>query len=96
MTSAIHLAKKVLGDAINWEGLLEKVPSGEVMYFISDDKDFTSALDNNLFDSFLTEEWQRAKGTKLIFYKRLSSFFKDKFPEINLASELEKICKFVN
>lgn len=79
-----------LGDAINWEILLEHVPSGEKLYFITDDKDFASSLDSSQFNGFLVAEWRRSKGSELVFYKSLSTFFKENFPEITLASELEK------
>lgn len=82
--------KDSLGDAINWTSLLETLPSNEDLFFISDDKDYCSALDNDLFNPFLLNEWKERKGKEVCFYKRLSSFFKDKFPDIKLASELEK------
>lgn len=79
-----------LGDAINWEALLENVPNGEDIYFVTDDNDFTSPLEPNAFNVFLSEEWSELKDSNLIFYKSLSPFFKEHFPEISLASELEK------
>lgn len=79
-----------LGDALNWELLLSAVPDGEELYFISDDRDFVSALDETKFKDFLLDEWTGRKQSKLRYYKRLSSFFKEHFPEIKLASELEK------
>ena len=79
-----------LGDAVNWEALLSKVPIGEPLYFISDDKDFCSPLDEGMFDPFLLGEWEKIKLSKLFFYKRLSGFLKEKFPDINLANEGEK------
>jgi hypothetical protein len=82
--------KDSLGDSINWESFLEAMPSGDSLYFISGDKDYISPLDENLFEPYLESEWSSTKLSKIIYYKRLSSFFKDKFPEIKLASELEK------
>ncbi len=82
--------KGSLGDALNWEVLLEKVPNGENLYFISDDKDFISPIDKDSFNTFLFEEWQEKKNSNIIFYKSLSQFFRDNFPNIKLASELEK------
>lgn len=79
-----------LGDALNWELLLLAVPDEEDLYFISDDRDFVSALDESKFKDFLLSEWTSRKKSKLRYYKRLSSFFKGHFPEIKLASELEK------
>jgi predicted nucleic acid-binding protein len=79
-----------LGDAINWELLLKTVPHGTSLYFVSEDRDYTSTLDETKFKNFLQQEWRREKAGEIIFYKRLSSFFKDIFPAIKLASELEK------
>lgn len=79
-----------LGDAINWELLLKTVPYGTSLYFVTEDRDYTSTLDENKFKDFLQQEWHKVKAGEIIFYKRLSSFFKDIFPSIKLASELEK------
>ena len=79
-----------LGDALNWEVLLKYVPEREDLYFITDDKDFKSPLDEDSFNEFLLMEWQQKKGSNLKFYKSMSSFFRDHFPNISLASELEK------
>ncbi|MDF1502688.1 PIN domain-containing protein [Roseisolibacter sp. H3M3-2] len=79
------------GDAVNWETLLEHVPDGEDLYIISNDGDFASDLDpDTSIDPFLDNEWQKRKQSHVMFHKRLSSFFQQKFPEIHLASELEK------
>lgn len=79
-----------LGDAINWEALLESVPDGAELYFITDDKDYSSVLDKERFNAFLLSEWREHKESRLRYYKRLSSFFKEHFPDIRLATELEK------
>lgn len=79
-----------LGDAINWELLLEKAPAEQDLYFVTEDRDYCSALDDNLFKDFLVNEWKTKKKAALRFHKRLSSVFKDKFPDIKLATELEK------
>jgi len=47
-------------------------------------------LDEDKFNLFLLRDWNKAKSSQLIFHKRLSGFFKDRFPQIRLASELEK------
>lgn len=78
------------GDAINWEALLREVPCGEDLYFVTDDGDYFSPLDDSSFDPFLLEDWRQTKGSSLISYRRLSPFFRDTFPDIELASELEK------
>lgn len=79
-----------LGDAINWEAMLEAVPANEKLYLIADDKDYFSVLDENKAKDFLTDEWKEAKKSEIVFYRRLSQFFKEHYPEIKLASELEK------
>jgi len=79
-----------LGDAINWEALLESVTDDEKLYLIADDKDYYSVLDSNKLKDFLIDEWQEKKHEEVQFYRRLSQFFKDHYPDIKLASELEK------
>lgn len=81
---------KSYGDALNWESLLESVEEGFDLYFIADDKDYFSEVDNTKFNTFLFNEWNKKKGTQIKFYKTLSDFFKDTFPAIKLATELEK------
>jgi PIN domain len=79
-----------LGDAINWECLLDETPEGEDLYFITGDKDYCSALNDDDFSDFLLTEWHNRKQTQVHFYKRLSSFCKSQFPEITLASVRDK------
>ena len=75
-----------LGDAISWEALLTTVPNGQDLYLITDDKDYCSPLDGSVFNSFLLQEWEEKKESRLFYYRRLSSFFKERFPDIKLAS----------
>jgi rRNA-processing protein FCF1 len=79
-----------IGDAINWEALLQNVPKNEDIYFISDDNDYASPIEKDSFNAFLSEEWLLTKSSKIFFYRRLSSFFKEYFPEILLEDEQEK------
>ncbi len=79
-----------LGDAINWECLLDETLEGEDLYFITGDKDYCSALNDDEFSDFLLTEWYDKKQTKIYFYKRLSSFCKERFPEITLATARDK------
>lgn len=79
-----------LGDAINWESLLENVPMGEDLYLVADDKDYYSILDENILKEFLDEEWSYKNKSCITFYRRLSQFFKEHYPDIKLATELEK------
>ena len=79
-----------LGDAINWEALLKHVPDKIDIYFISDDRDYYSTLDESKFKEYLLLEWSEKKQSNIIFFRQLSAFFKEHFPDIKLASELEK------
>jgi predicted nucleic acid-binding protein len=79
-----------LGDAINWEALLENVPQQQKLYLIADDKDYFSILNENKPKDFLHDEWLIRKENETIFYRRISEFFKAHHPEIKLASEAEK------
>lgn len=82
--------KGSFGDSIIWETLLEKVPNGEDLYFITDDRDYSSPLNPASFTPYLLEEWKDKKLSNLISYKRLSDFFADNNPDIELASEIDK------
>ena len=75
---------------MNWESLLGSVNVGNDLHFVTGDKDYRSILNADLFNSFLIDEWEEENESKVIFYSRLSEFFKDKYPEIKLATELEK------
>ena len=79
-----------LGDAINWECLLAEIPAGEDLFFVTGDKDYCSALNEDEFSDFLQTEWQNKKQKQIYFYKRLSGFCKEQFPEIALASVRDK------
>ena len=78
------------GDALNWESLLKEVPHSEPLYFISGDKDFYSALDENKINGFLNEEWKTQKESELYSYMRMAEFFSEKFPHIKIATEYER------
>lgn len=78
------------GDAINWECLLLNVPDDEDLYFVSADKDYASAIDDNSFNLFLQKEWQEKKKSKIVFFKSLLNFLKEHFDNIKLQTEQEK------
>lgn len=82
--------KGSLGDAINWESLLHAVPTDEPLHFVTDDRDYTSPLDQGLFNSFLVSEWKERKQSKLHHYRQLSSFLAAMLPQIKLATETAK------
>ncbi len=81
---------KSYGDALNWEALINCVNEDEDLCLVSDDPDYASLLDKKELNLFLKDEWDKEKKSKIHFYKTLSEFFKDKFPEITLSDELEK------
>lgn len=78
-----------LGDAIIWETLLENVPDGKDLYLIADDRDYFSILDESKPKEFLIREWKEKKNAQIYFYRGLAPFFKENYPYIKLASELE-------
>jgi len=79
-----------LGDAINWETVLKHGKTLEDIHFVADDKDYYSVLDNEKINEFLSKDWNLKNLSDVKFYRRLSLFFKENFPEIKLASEIEK------
>jgi PIN domain len=79
-----------LGDAVNWECLLTAVPDGEDLFLISGDKDYSSPLGDEELSGFLQDEWRRQKQSKIYFYRRLSSFFKEQMPDIGLANARDR------
>jgi predicted nucleic acid-binding protein len=82
--------KDSYGDAVNWECLLASVPSGIDLYFITDDQDYRAVGNQEEFSPFLRREWSTKKDSEVIFFGRLSAFFKAQFPDIQMAAELEK------
>lgn len=81
--------KESHGDAINWEALLAHGAPDD-LYFVSEDNDYSSPVDEGSFNSFLANEWDVRNNSEVFLYKRLSQFFGEKFPQIKLATELEK------
>jgi len=79
-----------LGDAVNWEALLSVVKKKSDLAFVTDDGDYASPLGESDFHPFLIDEWGRVKGSKIVFYRRLSHFFAAQFPDISLQTDLEK------
>jgi hypothetical protein len=78
-----------LGDAVNWETLLIHVDKGTDLYLVSEDKDYRSQLSEGVFSEFLKEEWEQKKESSLYYYSKISDFFKDQFPDIKIASQVE-------
>ena len=59
------------------------------MHFISGDGDYCSPVDETALNSFLHDEWREKKKSSIEFYKALPEFFKEKFPDIKLASDVK-------
>lgn len=81
---------KSYGDALNWETLLANVEEGADLYFVSSDKDYYSEIDTSLFNSYLANEWNNKKKSKIVGFKTMTDFFNCKFPHIKFAIEYEK------
>lgn len=80
---------KSYGDAINWESLLENADEEDI-YFISDDKDYYSKLNDKKFNEYLLKEWKDKKESDLHYFKKITDFFKKFYPDIEISSETEK------
>ncbi len=81
---------KSYGDAVNWESLIASVPNKKDFYLITEDKDYISQIDTDGLSEFLSEEWKEKKKSEIFFYKSLSAFFRQHFPNIKLATQLER------
>lgn len=78
------------GDAINWECLLDSVPNGEDLYFISADRDYCSEIIDGHIKDYLNIEWKNKKGSEIRFYKNLVHFLAENISDIKLETENEK------
>ncbi|WP_246767710.1 PIN domain-containing protein [Bradyrhizobium sp. CCBAU 53340] len=78
-----------LGDAMNWETLLATIAKGTDLYLVSEDKDYRSQLSDGAFNEFLRDEWETEKKSSINYYSKISDFFKDRFPDIKIASQVE-------
>lgn len=81
---------ETLGDQINWECLLDAVPSKTDLHIVSTDEDFFSKLDSAQPSQFLVDEWEQENGGSLAVYRSLSAFTKKHFPEIKLPIDILK------
>lgn len=83
--------KSGLGDQINWECLLSKVPDGTDLHIISRDSDYSSKDDRSRISRFLMREWQLKKKAEAKLYNGLSEFTQQHFPNIKVPSDAVKI-----
>ncbi len=82
--------KNSFGDAINWLFLLENVPDNIDLIIISHDSDYESLMNQSEIKSFLQEEWNDKKKSKVYLYDSLSSFFNKHDLKIELEEKLYK------
>ena len=81
---------KALRRLFNWLVLMKSIPKGEDLYLLTDDKDYMSKLDSNKLCDYLKTEWEEKQESSIHIYRKLSEFLREKYPDIKLASELEK------
>ncbi|MET3966718.1 hypothetical protein [Bradyrhizobium sp. S3.9.1] len=74
---------------MNWETLLATVKEGTDLHLVSEDKDYRSQLSEGIFNEFLRHEWLSKKNSELRYYSKISDFFKECFPTIKIASQIE-------
>lgn len=79
-----------VGDQIHWEALLRDVPQEADLHIVSKDGDFESPLIKGTAHPFLVDEWKRRKSGVLYLHTELRPFLNSKFPDINLAVDVEK------
>jgi hypothetical protein len=80
-----------IGDELNWESLLESIPSGRDLHIVTDDPDYRSPLNSDELHEALADEWRARKGAKAQLYRSLEQFTREHFPDIALASDVEKV-----
>ncbi len=78
------------GDAVNWESLLAELPEGEDLVIVTADMDYMSMLNRYVLHEFLQSEWEAAKHSNITAHASLTALFKQHYPDIRLAAELEK------
>ena len=63
-----------LGDRLNWECLLSKVPNGRDLHLITRDGDFLADFKEKTANLFLIQEWKRRKNGSIIVHSNIKSF----------------------
>lgn len=79
-----------LGDAINWQCLLETVPHGADLFLISKDSDYSSPLSEDKLNGYLNDEWRKSKSSEVFFYNSLTSWAKNNQKDLFAKLEYEK------
>jgi hypothetical protein len=86
--------KGSIGDAVNWEWLLEQPlsPGDTELVIVSQDGDFESELTKGKIREFLAREWEKQHpGWPLSLEKSLPEFLKRDFPAIKLVDAAQKL-----
>lgn len=83
-----------LGDAINWETLLAKAPNSEPLHFVTDDGDYSSPLNSEVFLPFLSDEYQKVKKGRLKYYRGFLSSSSAISLTYIWQAKLRRICLF--
>jgi predicted nucleic acid-binding protein len=86
--------KDSLGDAVNWEWLLEQEIEfwDDRLVIISADGDYESELTKGQPREYLLREWKgENSGCELILEKSLTDFLLKYFPDIQLTEEVDKL-----
>lgn len=78
------------GDAINWEIILENSGVFDDLYIVTNDKDYYSLMNPKDINPFLQIEYNNDMIGNVTCFRSLTSFFKAKFPHINLENEQQK------
>lgn len=78
------------GDAVTWTALISELEDKNDIFFISDDIDYKSPLNELKFNPFLMDEWKTSKKSELFFYVKLSDFFNEHHKDIQLKVEEDK------
>lgn len=75
-----------LGDAINWECLLNTKKIDGDLIIVSQDRDFRDPLAKQEIDTFLRDEWKTKRGTEVTLFHSLSDFIKEYFGHVDIKS----------
>lgn len=79
-----------IGDELNWELLMAKVPANSDLHVITKDSDYASKLNPTQPHVFSTDEWKLVKGGSLHLYEQISIFFKANYPKEDFSLDIEK------
>ncbi|WP_114946618.1 PIN domain-containing protein [Microvirga calopogonii] len=79
-----------LGDRLNWEHLLAKVPPGVPLHIVSKDGDFGSPFSKESPHQFLKTEWDERKKAALYLHPELRPFLQAHFPQFKFAKDIAK------